>query len=223
MFWWAIDFCRLWQKRPCSQNNTVMTEEEILDFLSKQNWGEIAKQLAAFVISYMNYCSKKKYKEWNLPKGNRAEDIAQQAITLVLSGKRKWNTTKYPDFLRFMQFSVCRSLISNLYSNKEEQTTNKLSQTDYFFSGEDDSSQINDGSIIGFDLHYEEIIDNKKFIQELEKELNGDDTGQLVLLAIIETDAKNKEIAADLGIPINEVTNAKKRIKRAVEKIFPSK
>ena len=199
-----------------------MTEEDILDFYSKQDWGKIAKQLTAFVISYMNYCTKKKYKQWNFPKGHRAEDIAQQAITLVLSGIRKWNTTEYPDFLRYMQFSVCRSLISNLYSSKEEQTTEKINQSDYFFGSDDESSQMNDGCVVGFDLHYEEIIDNKKFIQELEKELHGDDTGQLVLLAIIDGNA-NREIASDLGIPIHEVTNAKKRIKRAAEKIFPSK
>jgi DNA-directed RNA polymerase specialized sigma24 family protein len=200
----------------------LSTEEDILDFYSKQDWGKIAKQLTSFVISYMNYCTKKKYKEWNFPKGNRAEDIAQQAITLVLSGIRKWNTAEYSDFLRYMQFSVCRSLISNLYSSKEEQTTEKLNPSDYFFSSDDESSQVNDGRVVGFDVHYEEIIDNKKFIQELEKGLNGDDTGQLVLLAMIDGNA-NREIASDLGIPIHEVTNAKKRIQRAAEKIIPSK
>ncbi|MGF7230304.1 hypothetical protein [Arachidicoccus sp.] len=198
-----------------------MERSELLERFSMFDWGDVGKKLTAFVIQYMNYCTGRKFKDWNLPGGHKAEDIAYKAITDVLTGKRNWNPETDPDFLRYMQFSVCRSIISNLYSKADAVKTEKQDQADYFSADGEDKFEYYSGTHINFGLHFEQEIDNAIFIDRLDRALADDETGQLVLLSVLDGNA-NRHIAADLGISESEVSNAKKRIKRAAEKILSS-
>lgn len=197
-----------------------MTNSAKTEYLEKCDWGDIAKKLTAFVIHYLNHCVDKKYKDWNLPQGYKAEDVAYKAISDVLSGTRNWQPDKDPDFLKYMQFSVCRSIISNLISKAETQTTTQAGQSTYFNS--DDSSEsmeYYDGSFINLGLFFEQEMDNETFLNKLESELKVDETGKLVLLSLLDGNP-TREIAKDLDMSENDVSNAKKRIKRAAEKIY---
>lgn len=197
-----------------------MTKSAKIEYLEKCDWGDIAKKLTAFVIHYLNYCVDKRYKDWNLPQGYKPEDVAYKAIADVLDGTRNWQPDKDPDFLRYMQFSVCRSIISNLISKSENRTTKQAGQSTYFSSDDNsDSMEYYDGSYINLGLFFEQEIDNKTFLNKLEVELKIDETGKLVLLSLLDGNP-TREIAKDLGISENDVSNAKKRIKRAAEKIY---
>lgn len=189
------------------------------EYLSKCDWGDIALKLTAFVIQYMNHCVAKKYKEWNFPNGYTAEDVAYKAISDVLDGTRNWNQEKHPDLINYLQFSVCRSIISNLYSKAETKTTFTITQSDYFGTDENSNSiEYYDGASMNFGLYFEQDIDNEHFLNKLEDELKTDQIGQLVLLSILEGN-QTREIAKDLEISESEVSNAKKRIRRVSEKI----
>lgn len=199
-----------------------MTDSAKKEYLLKCDWGDIAKKLTAFVIHYLNHCVDKKYKDWNLPMGYKAEDVAYKAITDVLDGTRKWDPIKQPDFLKYMQFSVCRSIISNLLSKRETKVTIQAGQSTYSSTDESsDSIEYYNGACINLGLHFEQNLDNDTFLNKLEHELRVDETGQLVLLAVLSGNP-TRDIAKDLGISENDVSNAKKRIKRAAEKIQSS-
>lgn len=198
-----------------------MEQAEIVERFAKFDWGDIAKKLTAFVIHYMNYCTGKKYGDWNLPNGYKPQDVAQKAITDVLGGVRNWNPDTDPNFLRYMQFSVCRSIISNLYSRASNKNNETIDQSDYFSADGDDTFHYYSGSHINFGLHFEQHVDNAIFLNKLEHELVDDTTGQLVLLSVLDGNPP-RDIAKDLGITENDVTNAKKRIKRAAEKVLLS-
>lgn len=198
-----------------------MEQSELLERLLKFDWGDIAKKLTAFVIQYMNYCTGKKYSDWNLPGGYKAQDVAYKAISDVLSGVRTWNPDKDSDFLRYMQFSVCRSIISNLYSKVDTVKNERVGQSEYFNSESSIDFEYYANQYINFGLHFEQHIDNDMFLSKLDKELSGDEIGQLVLLSVVEGNA-NRHIAEDLGINEGDVTNAKKRIKRAADRLICS-
>lgn len=189
--------------------------------LGKVDWGDLAKKLTAFVIHYMNYCSGKKFKDWNLPEGQKPEDVAQKAIADVLTGQRNWDPEKHPDFLRYMQYSVCRSIISNLYARSDRQKNKTINQSDCFGPNETPDFEYYNGNHVNFGLHYEQFIDNDIFLQKMETALESDDMGQMVLLSVLDGNPP-RMIAKDLGISEDEVANAKKRIKRAAEKILIS-
>lgn len=197
-----------------------MTNSTKTEYLAKCDWGDIAKKLTAFVICYLNHCVDKRYKDWNLPQGYKAQDVAYKAIIDVLDGTRNWDPEKDPDFLKYMQFSVCRSIISNLISKVENQVTTQAGQSSYFSPDEkSDSNEYYDGAYINLGLPFEQEIDNKTFLGQLESELKVDETGKLVLLSMLDGN-KTREIAKDLDMSENDVSNAKKRIKRAAEKIY---
>lgn len=198
-----------------------MTEAELAEKLSKYNWGAIGETLTAFVIKYMNYCTGQKYLNWNFPDGNRAEDIAYKAIADVLGGTRAWDPLKHPDLIKYMEFSVCRSIISNLYAKANSRQTTSYSQSDYSSGSADDDFDYYNGSHINFGLHFEQEIDNDLFLSELSESLKDDPEAQDVLLLILEFN-QNKEISLQLKITEPQVSNAKKRIKRAADKIIRS-
>jgi len=198
-----------------------MEQSELTERFSKFDWGDIAKKLTAFVIQYMNYCTGKKFSSWNLPGGYKAQDVAYMAITDVLTGIRKWNPVTDPNLLRYMQFSVCRSIISNLYSKADTVNTEHISQSDCFNGDNGSDFEYYSDQYINFGLHFEQNIDNELFLNKLDRELTGDEISQLVLLSVIEGNA-NRHIANDLGINETDVSNAKKRIKRAADRVICS-
>jgi len=198
-----------------------MEQDDIVKRLSNFDWGDITKKLTAFVIHYMNYCTGKKYKDWNLPLGYKPEDIALKAITDVLDGTRNWDPEKSPDFLKYLQFSVCRSIISNLYNLDSHKRKEPANQSDYFKTDGYLEFEYYSGTQINFGLSFEQHIDNGIFLKHLETELCDDEIGQMVLLSVLDGNT-SRVIAKDLGIEVNEVSNAKKRIKRAAENILNS-
>src|SRR4051812_15603420 len=111
-------------------SNSTELASKTVNFL-RYDWNVIANKLISFVISYLNSFVKKNYKEWNLPKGYKAEDVAYQAIADVLDGTRNWNADKEPDLLNYLKFSVCRSIISNLLSSAHNKAIIKTDEDNF--------------------------------------------------------------------------------------------
>jgi DNA-binding NarL/FixJ family response regulator len=201
----------IYKNEPVMMNNRASELSNDIVF-SNYDWGDIAKKLTAFVILYLNTFVKKSYMEWNLPKGYMAQDVAYQAITDVLQGTRNWDNNKEPDLLKYLQFSVCRSILSNILSSAHNKATiqyggcfdaEKEDGTNELINRSSDCSEIHDRMTIRAYI--------EGLIQELQGSKNNKDNH--ILLLMLEGH-RTRDIADGLGISESEVCNAKKRIRR---------
>ena len=153
------------------------------------------------LFKYGIYRLKTKFSiKYDLNRGFRGlmlEDLISQLITSFFEGKRKWNKTRFPVF-KDQFLSAYDSHISNTVTKEFK----KVIVTDPL---EEDDSIMDDLKV------QNELIDDVINILE-----NLDCTPEEVLLfePYYIGKMKREDIAETLGISVNEVTNAKKRLDR---------
>jgi RNA polymerase sigma factor (sigma-70 family) len=143
-----------------------------------------------------------------------AGDIVHSVIMKLLTGKRKWDFEKYPDFNVYM-YMLIKSEICNVTCYERKFVDIK----DY---GECDENIFEEFIDRNKNLTLDEILSDKD-AEELKerclKMLSGDEDAAIVFLECIEG-GNNKEIANRLGVKILFVENAKKRIRRKLNNLF---
>ncbi|NMA26133.1 MAG: hypothetical protein GX934_00010 [Burkholderiales bacterium] len=95
-------------------------DDAIFKRLNAQDWNFLSVKLERYALMKVQRLA------WvtgggdnpNLPKGLSAEDLAVEAITRVLEGKRSWNPDKEPDLFKFL-CDVVDSLVSHLVNSEE--------------------------------------------------------------------------------------------------------
>lgn len=164
------------------------------------DWAKISKKLYGFAI----YCSKINFFDrWNsLPKGYTHEDVVQDAIRRAVS--KNWSDCSQEDLEKYLLGAV-RSVISNLARHDAAQRKMIRSLT---IGKQKDL----------FTNNIEDDMDYRNMISELDKELNGDDVLKSIFKEV-RLGNKSGEIAINLGIPVKDVYNAKKRLIRVVDEI----
>ena len=171
--------------------------EGLLKILDTQDWNDIIVKLTAYVIQYC------KWKQYRLPKGLEAEDIALSAIEKVYNGERSWNPEIQADLQNHLQ-SISNSIISN----------------------ELGSSAASEVSTDGIPVHYytlenetEEELYSKHLDQEISAAMRGDPVMCLVYKAL-KDGLKPREIVEEYAIDKAQVQLAQKRLRRLAEKVI---
>ena len=166
------------------------------------------------LTKHVNYEVKKKF--WytgheGLPKGKTVEDIVQDAIFKVISGKRSWNRQKVSDIFQLLK-GVVESDLSNLVTSSEHR-----------------SLIPHNGEIKKFDKNSafpdpEKELQAKEFKDKLiDLVVEKGEEELLSVLGCVEKDiTKPREIASQTGLKITDVNNAQKKLRRLAKSIYKS-
>jgi len=135
-----------------------------------------------------------------------AEDVTMDAICKALSGERKWSRAATPspeDFLR----SVVKSLVWNELQKSWNPSGTALELTEDVLASDDVVAEV------------ENRLVNDELIMQIAEAIRDDPLASAVLDLVLGDTTSPSEIAAQLGETVEAVLAAKKRIRRAADKV----
>lgn len=229
---------------PCSAGDEFASREEVVTAIEK-----IFKSDKNLLTKLTKYTQKKIFQLLGKNENNvQADDIVSEAFNKIISLKRKWYKNKVNDIGNLI-IMVIISLIrieaskisdteNQLYNPLEagikEHDKNKSKQKRkiiplYYKYNENPN---NDNSIFDVEkfkvtglrdiedqFDFEMKLDEEYYIEMLEKKLEDDELAFFVLQARLNGNRSNIEIAKDLGVDVNEIENAFKRLKRKAARL----
>lgn len=156
-----------------------------------------------------------------VPGGVDAQDVVQIAFERLLSGSRKWDAAKNPDFKQFI-LSVIDSIVSDLVRSPKNHREREVSM--FAFEPDESESAIIErlhSRVDYSDASEEEEAANSDFLIAVVGEVEKDDPPLHRILEAIVFDkiAKREHLAAHLSMAPSEITNAFKRLSRRLPKL----
>lgn len=208
-----------------AESENKLSNEILESIIKKEEINKIIDELLRknrFILNELvNYARNLMRRYIPLLNDSDSLDYVNEAFEKILSGQRVWDKNKYPDVTDLLS-RIIWSCIMNEISSKTKKVENDGGRISRFESiyvtDENGESILREISDNNQDVEYEihKKIMYEKIFEELEK--RGDDEAYLVLERILDG-LSNKEIAEDLGIDINKVVNARKRIINIGKKI----
>jgi len=139
--------------------------------------------------------------------GKEQKDYVQESITLLFENKRKWNQTNYPNITDFLK-GVINSLIYNDLHSKRTTTSTKID--------ENNAELVNNENKTVFSA--EDEVYCREFKEEIKKQVKGD-TILEIYVEYLDYGFDDQELAEACEVTIEDIRNAKKRLRRIVKKI----
>ena len=198
-------------------------DEEINYYASKEEvaaaFEDAYKNIKGFHKRLLNYTLGKirLYFHSNTFRNNDANDVVQTVIKSILSQRRKWYKDKMPDFSKFVRLSILSHI------RNERKRKDKLEEIDIL--DEEGNSNVDNIAEILKAYAREDLADRyfkkdiEKIYEECSRVLEDDIYASFVFDELCEGVGSNIEIAERLKIEVSEVENAKKRIRRKLEKL----
>jgi DNA-directed RNA polymerase specialized sigma24 family protein len=156
--------------------------------------------------------------EWGAPDGTSPEDVALEAISLVIDGQRKYDPLKQPDFTEFMR-SVVDSLVYHMGNKARRRKTARTPIRRDAETGEmvEVEFQGNEPDPLDECL----ATDVMEQVREMVMAEAADDPLVLRLFECLEAGiTKRAEVAEYLEVDVGEVDKAQKRFRRKLDRRF---
>ena len=188
-----------------------LDQEEVFKKLQQvPNWGELAKEMLAYAISRSGHYHWSTGGLYDLPGGQTHEDLVQQVIVKTLDGTRKWDPAK--GSIKPWLIDQMKSEIDNLAKSALHR------QTIYLTSNEEkgENTQIPSSINVRKAKSPELIVEEAKMFDELLEAIKDEQELEEYFLAIIEVGPKPRFIAEELGKPVKEIYNLRKRAARRI-------
>ena len=179
---------------------------EVLEKLSKLDWGNLTKQLYAISIYWAKITFKGQWKR--LPKGHTIDDIVQDAIRRGFS--KDWERYDSVEFKKFL-FGACRSIIYNLNRSSKIQKNEPLNDEIHDLPLFSQSETSVENNMI-------EEMDYENTISRIESKI-GDDSTMRSVFDGIRKGLDPKGISEDTGMSVKKVYNVKKQLFRIIDNI----
>lgn len=191
-------------------------------------WDDIVDRLMGFTFNYFSMRLKGDISKAQTPNGNTYEDLAQEIVTRVLEGWRKWNPEKDGDLLPYMAGQVKSLFDHDLKSWNARQIESRKEGKEI---GDDTPVAFIERSVYSNPemalIDKEHSIERKELLEiALEAAQESEDEGlwQLMEVYLDESgDYKPRQMAERLGIPTTEIHNRQKRLVRCVQKYVKEK
>jgi hypothetical protein len=171
--------------------------------LSDDEWKEVLLRLLKYA----------KDKCRLLPGHMEPEDMVCNAVELALSGKRKWNTDKYPDVFRFLK-GVIDSVWHNLW-RKQECTRSTSSEVELEKATERQSVERYESQDGEFEEEQGSEIDRR--LKLIEEAAEGDEELEDMYLALECGCSSVKEIASMLKWTLKKTYKVKAKLAKKLE------
>lgn len=190
--------------------------------LTDEQWADLLERLTHHALwKYRRYgwnLGDRNRREWAGPDGTSPEDVALEAVSLVMSGQRKYNGTTQPDFTKYMR-SVVDSLVSHL---AEKATGRKTGRMPLRTDG--DTGDMVEVEFQGADPDPADACiarDVMALTREMVLAEAKEDPLVLQLFECLEAGiTKRAEVAEYLEIDVGEVDKAQKRFRRKLDRRF---
>jgi len=182
--------------------------------LTNEQWAGLADELALRVQHLFIRRGWRKKGSFKSPRGVGVEDVVSEAITLAISGKRKWDREKCPDFGEFLNMVVW-SITGHLKDGVSLEDIAELS--------EDDCSSVGVGGRSGPTEPPEIAIseETKDMLWGVAASDFADDPVSMKVFECIMAGIWRPRDVADLtGLSVEDVNKARKRMKRKADKWF---
>lgn len=166
----------------------------LTEAIQSVDMGEIIDRMNAYAISRLKSVGIKNFN------GKLPVDFVGDLILKVLEGRRDWSKAKC-SFELFL-FGSLKSDIDNFF------TTNKFNYTDNLPEVSSDANSSN-------------IEEERRIVYNQLKHEGSDDDELIVFEYWMDGMNKPADIAADLGIDVNEIYKITKRLERRIQKIKP--
>lgn len=181
---------------------------EIKNNYDKVEWEKVIPVLMAFAYSLLGN------KKFTNRRDQLAYDFAMETITKYLENKDKFDPSRNPDLINYLKYNILRQLISNFENSASVRKRVVLEKTD------DDKEYNNEYSLdhlYNEDKYIENNIDEKIFVQKMERKLKGKADLKEVFDLLYYKDSKRAEICRDLNIQLSEFDNRYRRLKRLLD------
>ncbi|MCH7973853.1 MAG: sigma-70 family RNA polymerase sigma factor [Bacteroidetes bacterium] len=188
-----------------------MEKEELLDYLSRQDWPAIISKLTAYTDFKV-----RKGKWWkrgveDLASGFQPVDLVYESIEDLFKESRKWNRERYPSIEVFLK-SIIDSKIYNLYGSYDH-TYQVIDQK------KDDREEDPMDRYAGENPNYLDLVVSEELLNKIYLAI--EDDPELEEFVILLLDGKPpRDIAEELNVDIKNIYNRKKRLKRILVKIL---
>ena len=191
----------------------------VLALIEKAVTDDFIERLGHYAISVVSRLYWRGVKGGMMPCGDEPADLVSESLALVLSGDRQWNPEKKPDFLKYMM-DVIDSLASHRTNWKENREERRIipreGETDDKFLERRRDPRFTDDAIDGGTA--EEERENDAWFFALLEEVKSDQLLTSVLECMMDGIGRRAEIALKLGVLVNDVTQARKRLDRLLPK-----
>jgi DNA-directed RNA polymerase specialized sigma24 family protein len=184
---------------------------ETLDVLKKQDWPTIIKQLTGYALSRVRSMHWATGQDL-VPGGRDAADLAMEAITLVYTGKRRWDPDKNPDLLFYLK-GVVKSLTGHLAISQDNQRRVGVGAAE-----EGDPVSTATDPIATADETLVEKEAEELVIAMIEDAI-ADDEGLQLVFEGLRDGMSPKEIADDLGLSVTKVYAMLQKLRRRARAI----
>lgn len=194
--------------------------KEISELLAAFPWAEKIPRL----LMYASLRAKKK--RWravfngHLPEGKEIQDVVSHAIEKVLSGERKWNPQEQPDLFHYLE-GIIDSDLSHLSKGLENRRLVSEADVDGN-SGHDKASWLDTLPSATLDPEMQHIVKEENarseaFFYNFYDFLDGKPVLQGMIECIDEGIDKSADMALKLGVPVQDIYNASRQLKRKLE------
>jgi RNA polymerase sigma factor (sigma-70 family) len=200
-------------------------DPETYRLLHEQDWDAIGRKLAAFAMFWARNYEWRRGGTWELAAGETIADIVQEVIVKTIEGRRKWDPHKGA-LVPWLKDQV-KSEIDHLCHSRRhkyevpipeneggEELTDRVEHYAFRQSSRD-TTLIQDP---------EEIVLKQEEIRQREDALfqaaDGDPQLEEILSAATECEPRPRYLAAVIGVPVSDVNNRLKRLRRRALKLL---
>lgn len=169
------------------------------ELFENQDWPYIIKSLTIYAYSRFSF--------WGLlhgkgVKGYSPEDIALEAIEMVLCGQWNWKPEE-SELLGYLKFHVVKGLVANLAKSNEVRKSDVK-----------DIQELN----LSTSFSIEENLNANQILAKIHKELQGQEP-LFTIFQMLYQGLKRKDICDELEIQVKEYDNQVRRLKTRLTKM----
>jgi RNA polymerase sigma factor (sigma-70 family) len=185
--------------------------------LKDAEWEELLERLTLYAdnrLLRLTWRGLKLARGGAVPGGVEAADLAQEAIVDVIEGTRQYDPAANPDFLGFLQ-DVVDSKVNHLATGAENRKSRRPAD-----SLDDDAPPLD--RVDRSPPPEDQVAEDELLVRlqaEAREAVAKDPLAKQILECLDAGVTKPGEIAALLGISVEEIYNAQKRLARLVDKV----
>ncbi len=180
------------------------------------DWKEIYIKLYAYTDQLLKNLSWYRKNSDSFIKGKQVEDYVCDAIEKYLSAPEKFNPDVGRSLLNYLKYHIVRSLVSNDINSIENKSSVEFSK---YNTNENEEELINEYILPIVSATFDEEIDYKKIILEIEANLNDDPIGKLIFQEVKLKGIKRRDFIREYKVREQDFDNAMKRLKTILKNI----